>query len=106
GKSRGFADATSSGSPLQAPIRSIEPYQPFPVEVLPAVVARYIQACAKALGCDPAYVGLPLLTMLTAAIGNSRRVRIKNSWSEPLVLWCATVANSGTQKSPSFELAL
>lgn len=92
--------------PQAAPVRRIEPYRPFPVEVLPAVVRRLVVEGATALGCDPSYIALPLLAQLASAIGNSRRVRLKSSWTEPPVLWCVIIGDSGTLKSPAFDLAL
>ena len=84
----------------------VEPYRAFPIDVLPPVVARFINEGAEALGCDPAFIALPLLAELASAIGNSRRIRLKRSWTEPSVLWCVVVADSGTLKSPAFDLAL
>lgn len=78
---------------------------PFPVDVLPSPLSNFTQAAADALGCDPAYVALPLLSTMAAAVGNSRRVRIKRSWTEPCVLWTVTIGRSGTMKSPAWELA-
>jgi hypothetical protein len=106
GKSGGFADADPRNAAQRVTIRTLEPYKPFPVDVLPAAVARFINEGAKAMGCDPAYIALPLLAMLAAAIGNSRRIRLKSSWTEPPVLWPVIVADSGTLKSPAFDLAL
>jgi hypothetical protein len=45
----------------------------------------------------------PLLAGLAAAIGNSRRIRLKGGWSEPAVLWAAVVGESGTLKSPAAD---
>ena len=58
------------------------------------------------MGCDPAYLALPLLAAIASAIGNTRRIRLKGIWTEPSVLWCVIVGDSGTLKSPAFELAL
>jgi hypothetical protein len=85
---------------------AMEPYRAFPMDVLPEVVARYINEGAKALGCDAAYIALPLLAALASAIGNTRRIRLKASWAEVAVLWCVIVGDSGTLKSPAFDLAL
>lgn len=84
----------------------IERYRAFPVDTLPPVAARFVEEGAKALGCDPAYIALPLLSELASAIGNSRRIRLKTSWAEPPVLWTVAVGDSGTLKSPAFDLAL
>ncbi|HEX8914495.1 MAG TPA: hypothetical protein VF796_19255, partial [Humisphaera sp.] len=52
-------------------------YVPFPLEVLPSVVATYVAEAAAALDCDPAYVAVPMLASLASAVGNTRRVRLK-----------------------------
>lgn len=81
-------------------------YQPFPIKCLPGSVGRFIQEAAAALGCDASYLALPTLAVLASAIGNSRRLRLKNSWYVPSSVWAVTVAESGTQKSPSYKEAL
>ncbi len=43
-----------------APITT-EAYTPFPIDVLPAVVGNYVDAASHAIGCDPAFIALPLL---------------------------------------------
>jgi len=82
------------------------PYVPFPVEVLPEPVRSFVNVAAKALGCALAYIALPLLAALASAVGNTRRIRLKRSWCEPCVIWTVCVGESGTLKSPAFELAL
>lgn len=81
-------------------------FRPFPVEVLPEPVRSYVAEGARALGCDPCYLALPLLAGLAAAIGNTHRIMLKRSWTEPAILWAVIVAESGTVKSPVMELAL
>ncbi len=84
----------------------ILPWQLFPVDALPKPISEFIRAGSKAIGCDPTYLALPTLAALAAAIGNTRRLRLKRSWSEPSILWAAIVGDSGTLKSPALELAL
>ncbi len=79
---------------------------PFPVDELPQPLSRFVKQGAKAIGCDPSYIALPLLSALAAAIGNSRRVRLKNSYVEPSIVWALIIGESGTKKSPPLELAL
>jgi hypothetical protein len=81
-------------------------FVPFPIEALPRPVSTYIDEGAKALGCDTSYIALPMLSALAAAIGNSRRIKLKESWSEPSILWTGIVGDSGTLKSPAIDLAL
>jgi hypothetical protein len=81
------------------------PYVPFPVDALPDPVCRFVTEGAAALGCDPVFVALPTLAVVTSAIGNARAIRLKQSWEEPAVAWSATVAESGAVKSPGWKVA-
>ena len=60
----------------------------------------------RRIGCDPAFLALPTLSALASAIGNTRRIRLKRTWEEPCVLWTAIVADSGTRKSPAYQMAV
>ncbi len=44
--------------------------------------------------------------MLASAVGNSRRIRLKHSWCEPCIVWAVIIGDSGTTKSPAFDLAV
>jgi len=85
---------------------SIQPYHPFPLDVLPGPIASFAHMSAQAMCCDPCFVALPLLVGLASAVGNSRRVQLKRCWTEPAILWGAIVGESGSMKSPALELAL
>lgn len=105
------ADATPLDSHLDATAGVAEAsgdtaYQPFPVTTLPAPVAAFVQEASRAIGCDEAFIALPLLSALAASVGNTHRVRLKNSWSEPAILWTAIIGESGSHKSPAFESAM
>lgn len=84
----------------------VEAFRPFPLDALPQPVRGFVQAGAKAIGCDPSFLAVPMLVVCAAAIGNSRRVRVKHGWSEPAIVWAAMVAYSGDHKSPALEIAL
>lgn len=86
--------------------RMLEPYVPFPVEALPVPLAEYVRQGAAALGCDPAYLALPVLAVAAAAIGNTRTIRLKRGWEEACILWAATVGDSGTLKTPAYLKAV
>jgi DNA polymerase I-like protein with 3'-5' exonuclease and polymerase domains len=101
---RAQTKSRSAASPVR--IRSLPPYQPFPVDALPAPLADYVRQGAEALGCDPAYVALPVLSAVGAAIGNSRALRLKRGWEEPPVFWTAIVGDSGTLKTPAYTLGV
>jgi len=69
-------------------------------------VRGFVVAGAKAIGCDASYLALPMLSALAAAIGNSRRIRLKGGWTAPAIIWAAVVGESGTQKTPAFALVM
>jgi DNA polymerase I-like protein with 3'-5' exonuclease and polymerase domains len=82
-----------------------EPYLPFPTETLPEPLASFVAQGAAALGCDPAYIALPALTVVASLIGNTRAIRLKRDWVEPCVIWSGIVGDSGTLKSPGMKKA-
>ena len=84
----------------------LAPYQPFPVECLPAPLAAYVRESALALGCDPAYLALPVLSAVASAIGNTHTLRLKRGWDEPAIVWSSIIGDSGSLKSPAFAKAV
>jgi hypothetical protein len=86
--------------------RTIVPYVPFPSHTLAGVLHDLVNQHAEAIGCDAAIVALPALAAVAAAIGNTRRVGLTNTWKEPAIVWAAVVARSGERKSPGFRPAM
>jgi hypothetical protein len=84
----------------------VEPYRPFPLECLPEPVRSFVKQVGTAMCCDESFVALPLLAAAAAAVGNCLQIELKKGWTEPCILWCVVVAESGTLKSPALELAL
>ncbi len=76
-----------------------EAYRPFPVEVLPDAVGRFVAEAARVLGCDAAQVALPALAVTASLVGNSRTVRLREGWEEPCVVWSAVVGERGALRS-------
>ncbi len=94
-------------APLEvSPERGPAAYVPFPLEYLPAPLRDYVVEGAEAICCDPAFIALPLLSALGAAIGNSRTIQLRPTWPEPAVIWTVIVGDSGTAKSPALDWAL
>lgn len=81
-------------------------FTPFPVDVLPEPIRRFVSEAAKAIGCDASYIALPLLSALASAIGNTRQIGLKRGWTEPAIVWTAIVGESGTMKTPAFRLVM
>jgi hypothetical protein len=101
---RPVTGATSASSPAAS--SSIPAWRPFPTSALPAATASLVEESARAIGCDEAFVALPLLAVLGSAIGTTRRVELKPGWTALPILWPVTVAESGSHKSPAADVSL
>ncbi len=93
----------ADAAPQAAAAEPAPDWEPMPLDCLPDAVREYVWATAAALGCPPEYVVMPLLAVLASAIGNSRRIALKKTWSEPAVVWACVIAKSGTLKSPAHD---
>jgi hypothetical protein len=80
-------------------------WRPYPIKALPEPIRTYIRRGAAAIGVDPSYLATALLATLAGTIGNSRLILLKRGWTEPAVLWCVLVGDSGTLKSPAIDAA-
>lgn len=86
--------------------RKFLPWRPFPVDALPQTLRDFVVAGASSIGCDATYLILPCLSVCAAAIGTSRRLALKKDWTEPAIVWSAIIGESGTAKTPAFNLAM
>ena len=93
------ADASSTSAPAGG-------YRPFPIEALPETPRAYVEATSTALDVAPAFVAVPMLSVLSAGVGASARLQLKRSWHEPATLWTALVAPSGSTKSAALQHVL
>ena len=100
-----LADEAEAIQP-ERPRERIDRFRPFPTDALPEPIRGFIVDGAKAIGCDPSYLALPMLASLAGAIGNTRRVRLKRGWDAPAIIWTAIVGESGTSKTPAFKLVM
>ncbi len=71
----------------------------FPAEHFPAELKKYCYQVSEAHVVDVSFVGLPMLIVTSAAMGNVWRLRLKKGFVVPPTLWGGIVANSGTNKS-------
>jgi len=81
-------------------------WRPFPLDSFPPIIREYVERGASAIGCDPTFIALPMLSMIASAVGTTRRIKIKNSWHEAAMCWTVVIAKSGTLKSPALDYAL
>lgn len=84
----------------------VEEYEPIPVDALPDAAAELVVDAAKAIGCDQAFVLMPLLAVLGSAIGTTRRIELKADWRPLPIVWPVIVAESGSKKSPGADVTL
>jgi hypothetical protein len=102
----GHYDSPMAQPAVAKPHQPIPAYRPFPLKALPEPLRGYSAGAAASIGCDVACVAVPLLPVLAAAVGNTRRIELKRGWTEPAVIWATVVAESGTLKSPALDAAL
>jgi hypothetical protein len=79
---------------------------PFPVDALPEGCRSFVREAAVSLGCAADLVAVPLLGLLSAAVGNSRQVQLKRGWKESAALFMVVVAEPGDKKTPAQKAAL
>ena len=97
----------SQQSPSEEPdSNNVQNYVPFPLNALPKLFRCYVQEVTDAIGCDSAYVALPMLASAGALAGNSRRLQVKSTWHALPTLWTIVIGESGTGKSPAMTEAI
>lgn len=81
-----------------------QPLPPPPLEVFPPKIQKLLIEAAVAFKRLPLEVPIvALLALLSASLGQSRVLRIKDNWEEAGNLYLALVAGSGLGKSPCFK---
>ena len=85
-------------------VSSAMQYKPFPISVFSPQVRNYVESVSKSIGCDNAFAVLPLLAVLSHAVGTTRVIELKRTWREYGLVWLLLIARSGSSKSPALEL--
>ena len=75
------------------------PPAPFPVDVLPRQVRKYVTALADMTQTPVDMAAMTGLGALSVAAGNRAWINGGNGWIEPLVLWTITVLPPASRKS-------
>src|SRR5215207_6576709 len=99
-------NATSTDSEEDEQFVELPEAPPFPVDALPQSCWRFVREAAVSLGCAPDLVAVPLLGLLSAAVGNSRQVQLKRGWKESAAVFMVVVAEPGDKKTPAQKVAL
>src|SRR3712207_2017823 len=106
GQTAPLKDNTASGDSREEKLGGLPEAASFPVDALPEGCQRFVREAAASIGCAPDLMAVPLLGLLSAAIGNSRQVRLKRSWKECAALFAVVVAEPGDKKTPAQKAAL
>ena len=85
------------------PLAAIPQASPFPLEVLPPDLQRFVREVSEAKHAPLDYAAVPLLVVAGGAIGSSRAISIKPGWSERPCLYAAVVAPPGSAKTPALK---
>lgn len=78
----------------------------FPLDVFPNVIQEIIRSTNEALNFPIDFIGSSLLFAASVAIGNSTRVKFKNGFKQPGILYLALVGPPGTNKTHPLNWAL
>ncbi|MCC7015071.1 MAG: DUF3987 domain-containing protein [Planctomycetes bacterium] len=100
-----LTDCSESVPPDLALPGSVAAWRPFPTELLPEPLLRFVSATGRSIDCDESMVAIAVLVACAGQIGNARRVLIKRGYTQPSVLWGAIVGGSGSAKSPALDAA-
>ena len=79
---------------------------PFPLDVLPETVRRFVVSATTAIGCPPDFTAVPLLGLAEGVAGRSRRIVIRPGFEVSPGSWYGVVGEPGTGKSPGQKYAL
>jgi hypothetical protein len=93
--------ATPADPPPATPTRP-----PFPLDVFPERVARFVRRVAAAKGSPVDFVAVAVLVVAGAAVGAARCIQIKRGWTEKPGMYAAIVAPTGAVKSPALRAVM
>ena len=85
--------------------KELPPAKGFPTSAMPRQGQRLVEEAAAAIDCPPEFVAVPLLVTLGSAIGNARRIRLKQGWTEGPAIYAAVIADPGEKKTPAAKVA-
>jgi Protein of unknown function (DUF3987) len=78
----------------------------FPISALPITLRQFVREAAASVGCPVDYIGLSTLAAVSAAIGDTRRIKIKKDWTEGPAIFGMIVGGPASKKTPAMNLAL
>jgi hypothetical protein len=76
---------------------------PFPVEVFPAMIQRFVREGVAAMQCAPDFFGVAALGIASGVMGTAWTVQVKADWVERPLLYLALIASAGAMKTPPVD---
>ncbi|MFB3166560.1 DUF3987 domain-containing protein [Neobacillus sp. 179-C4.2 HS] len=79
----------------------------FPTDIFPEVIQDFIKAQAKALPVPEDFVGVGMLGVVSATIGNTTLINVKNSWTdEGCNVWLCIIADPSVRKTAALKASM
>lgn len=105
---RALGEAALKAAPATTESRPVPPpaLASFPTEVLAPSIARLIRSASSSLLVPPEFLGVPLMVLAGAVIGNAWEIELKAGWREGPNLYAAIVADPGAKKTPALKIAM
>jgi len=98
-------DRSKSKKPKKKPINQKESCV-FPLEVFPKPVQEIILAFNEAYNLPISFFGLSMMTTFAGSIGTDFRLKVKNGYYAPPILYSVLVGDSSVGKSPVMDHCL
>jgi Protein of unknown function (DUF3987) len=77
--------------------------EPFPLDIYPAEVQRFIRSVAESVGCPVDFPAVVALVGCACSIGNAREIEIKPGWCERANLYAAIQGEKSSGTSPAYR---
>ena len=78
-------------------------FEKFPTNIFPEKIENLINLLYTNVGFEKSVTASAILFALSTVIGNSKQIKVKNTWIDTPNLWLAIVGKRGTMKSPTIK---
>jgi hypothetical protein len=78
-------------------------FKEFPTNIFPEKIENLIDVLYRNVGFEKSVSASAILFAVSTIIGNSKRIKVKNTWIDTPNLWLAIVGKRGTMKSPTIK---
>ena len=78
----------------------------YPINIFPEKIENLIIRLHDAVGFEKSVTASTMLFVVSTIIGNSKNIKIKNTWIDTPNLWIAIVGKRGTMKTPTINFPI